>query len=97
GCVLLLDDDDELLDAVSSLIEFVTKAPCLKLHSLEEAQAARERVNECRLALLDIALGAGKASGLDVYRWLEAEGFHGRIVFLTGHALSHPLVKKAAE
>jgi FixJ family two-component response regulator len=97
GSVLLLDDDEELLDAVASLIEFITQAPCLRMRSLEEVQQARDRVLECRLAILDIALGAGGPSGLDVYRWLVHEGFPGQVVFLTGHASSHPLVKSAAE
>ena len=35
-------------------------------------------------------------SGLDAYLWLRKHGFHGRIVFLTGHAGSHPLVVEAS-
>lgn len=97
GNVLLLDDDEQLLEALSSLIEFVTHGECLKLRSLEEAKAACDRVLECRLAILDIALGAGQPSGIDVYRWLGQQGFRGQIVFLSGHGLSHPLVKEAAE
>jgi FixJ family two-component response regulator len=34
-------------------------------------------------------------SGLDSYGWLRKHGFEGRIVFLTGHAASHPLVSEA--
>jgi DNA-binding response OmpR family regulator len=49
------------------------------------------------LAILDINLGAGSPSGLAGYRWLREHEFAGRVVFLTGHARSHPLVAEASE
>jgi FixJ family two-component response regulator len=49
------------------------------------------------LAILDINLGEGQPSGLDAYHWLRESGFEGKIVFLTGHARSHPLVSQARQ
>jgi len=49
----------------------------------------------CDLALIDINLGAGQPSGVEVYRWLRARGFGGRIFFLTGHAMNSPFVAEA--
>ena len=40
-------------------------------------------------------MGPQVPSGLDAYGWLRKHGFDGRIVFLTGHAASHPLVVEA--
>jgi FixJ family two-component response regulator len=44
------------------------------------------------VAILDVNLGPEVPSGLDVAEWLREHHFAGRIVFLTGHARSHPLV-----
>ena len=59
---------------------------------------AREaEVLAARLAFLDINLGAGQPSGLEVQRWLAAKGFTGKTVFMTGHGDGHPLVAKAQQ
>src|SRR5579862_5380074 len=55
----------------------------------------REEALGSRLAILDVNLGPGCPSGLDAHSWLAAEHFSGRIVFLTGHAQSYPLVERA--
>ena len=65
--------------------------------SYEEMVRQKDTVLSCSLALLDVNLGAGVHSGLDALRWLQAQGFPGRAVFLTGHAHSHPLVREAHE
>jgi ActR/RegA family two-component response regulator len=95
SAVLLLDDDDDLLGALKEGIDDEGGWDCLAAHNLSELQALERRVSECRLAILDINLGAGLPSGLDAYRWLRQQRFSGRVVFLTGHARSHPLVQEA--
>ena len=49
----------------------------------------------CDLALIDVNLGADLPNGLDAFAWLRAHDFQGRVVFLTGHARTHPLVERA--
>ncbi len=95
GGVLLIDDDEDLLDALSDLIAAVGGGPVLALGSLDELVAAAPRALGCALAIVDINLGPGAPSGIDVYEWLLAHSFAGRIAFLTGHARNHPLVKRA--
>jgi FixJ family two-component response regulator len=56
----------------------------------EDLLRHREEVLESRLMILDINLGVGVPSGVDAYRWLRAHGFPGTVVFLTGHARTHP-------
>jgi hypothetical protein len=34
-------------------------------------------------------------AGVDAYGWLQEHGFSGPVVFLTGHARSHPWVRRA--
>lgn len=96
GTVLLLDDDEDLRNALSELIALLTGHRCLALASVAELKARREDSLACDIAILDINLGADQPSGLDAYDWLSREHFAGRVAFLTGHAHSHPLVARAA-
>jgi ActR/RegA family two-component response regulator len=57
--------------------------------------AQSEDVLHSHLSILDINLGARQPSGLEAYRWLRERGYEGQIVFLTGHAMTHPLVSEA--
>jgi ActR/RegA family two-component response regulator len=93
--ILLLDDDDDFLASVAELIELVLQRACVPTHSLEEMVALGSRALESSLAILDINLGAEQPSGLDAYVWLRRQQYRGRIVFLTGHARTHPLVHQA--
>ena len=95
GRILLLDDDDDLRDALGDLLALFGVG-CLPLPSLAALMAAELEVLSCRLAILDVNLGDGQPSGVDAYEWLRARAFAGRIVFLTGHAASHPVVANAA-
>jgi DNA-binding NtrC family response regulator len=92
--VFLLDDDEDLRDSLGALISCITRE-CVTAGTLDEAKARASQIFDCQLALLDINLGAGQPSGVDAYRWLRAQGFRGRISFVTGHAASHPLVREA--
>src|SRR5262249_56878703 len=38
---------------------------------------------------------SNQPSGLDAFNWLSTQGFTGNIVFLTGHAQTHPMVQRA--
>jgi CheY-like chemotaxis protein len=92
--VLFLDDDRDLRDVVCELVPLFG-AECIAVGSHAELLAAADRALASDLAILDINLGPGAPSGLDSCRWLRDQDFRGRIVFLTGHASSHPLVEEA--
>jgi ActR/RegA family two-component response regulator len=47
-------------------------------------------------AILDVNLGPGEPSGVDVAAWVRAHHPDARIVFMTGHAPNHPLVRAAS-
>jgi FixJ family two-component response regulator len=93
--VLVLEDDGDLRDILCELLQVVGVEQCVEAASLEQMERQRAQVLECTLAILDINLGASVPSGLDAYHWLRRNGFQGRIIFLTGHARSHPLVSEA--
>ena len=68
---------------------------CVVAHSLEEVKHLESIPRD--LALLDINLGANAPSGVDVHHWLDEHGFHGQIVYLTGHARTSPLVAETLQ
>jgi FixJ family two-component response regulator len=93
--ILILDDDDDLRDSVACIFEMVGCA-CLALSSVAAMVDTRQAVLACEVAILDVNLGEGVPSGIDAYEWLRDQAFGGRIMFLTGHAPSHPLVARAS-
>jgi ActR/RegA family two-component response regulator len=96
GDVLLLDDDDDLLDAVSDLIRVLSGRTVWRCRSYSEMVTLGESALGSSLAILDINLGEGVPTGLDALAWLRERRFGGRVVFLTGHARGYPLVEAAS-
>lgn len=95
GDVLLVDDDEDVLDAIGDLIALVTKRRVRTAHSLAEVERLNGELGRFGVALIDVNLGAGTESGIDVVRWLRSRHFAGRVAFLTGHAVDSPLVRQA--
>jgi DNA-binding response OmpR family regulator len=93
--ILLIDDDEDLLNSLGEFLEVAAGVTCLKARGLEELEGLRDAIG-AEVAIVDVNLGQGVPSGIDVYRWLRKSDFPGKIVFLTGHAKEHPLVKEAA-
>jgi FixJ family two-component response regulator len=93
--VLLVDDDADLRDTMTDLFALRGLGRCLGVGSLAEAKAQAAQVERCSLAILDINLGEGAPSGVDVYDWLVQLGFRGQIVFLTGYGADDPRVEEA--
>ena len=97
AAVFVLEDDDDLRDVLVDLIRRSTGRECLGLRDLEELRQKRAGALGCALGIVDVNLGSDQPSGLDAFAWLRAERFAGRIVFLTGHAMTHPLVERARQ
>lgn len=92
--VVVLEDDAELANIVCDVYRTLG-AKCIPVTSFEALRQAAERVLDADLVLLDINLGSGE-SGVDAWRWLRHGRYAGRVVFLTGHAVTNPQVKSAA-
>ena len=93
--VVFLDDDDDLRGLFAELVENLSGGSCLGVASYRELLSRRVEVLASERAILDVNLGPDEPSGIDAYRWLRGEGFSGPILFLTGHASTHPLVAEA--
>jgi DNA-binding NtrC family response regulator len=95
GHVLVVDDDEDLRQALGDVLVEILDTGWIGVGSFEELVDLGERALTCNVAILDVNLGAGRPTGLDALEWLKHKGFRGRIVFLTGHARSDPLVAAA--
>jgi FixJ family two-component response regulator len=93
--VLFLDDDEDLRTTFTDLVRSIFDRECHGIASHRDLLSLGERALHCGVAILDINLGPQAPSGLESYVWLRGHGFRGRIIFLTGHAATHPLVLKA--
>ncbi len=92
--MLLLDDDADLRETMRDVIRLEGRE-CLGVGTFAELVELGDRIFDSSLAILDINLGPASPSGVDAYQWLRERGFEGRIVFLTGHARTHPRVDEA--
>ena len=95
GFVLYVEDNDDLRELVVELVTDVLQHRCVGVGSYEELVGLGEQALGCSVAILDINLGPNRRSGIDAYTWLRDNGYMGRIVFLTGHASTNPLVVEA--
>jgi FixJ family two-component response regulator len=93
--IVVLDDDEDLRLSLADAIRLFAGLDCVALGSYADLLSQSDDVLGCALAILDVNLGAGMPSGLDAYQWLCDHDYRGQIVFLTGHAWSHPLVAAA--
>jgi DNA-binding NtrC family response regulator len=93
--VLLVDDDDDLLEAMAELVEEFAGRPVVKAHSVAELESVGEAALASDVAIMDINLGPDAPSGLEALHWLLDRHYAGRVVFLTGHAAGFPLVEQA--
>ena len=96
GKIFILDDEIDLVTVMCQLISFSLKTQCICATSFEETKKKEADVLATTACVLDINLGHGRPSGIDVYRWLREKNYRGKIVFLTGHAAEHPVVRAAA-
>jgi DNA-binding NtrC family response regulator len=93
---LIVDDDEDLRETVSDVFALAGVARRVLAASLAEVMQKAEAALASGLAILDVNLGEGQPTGVEVSKWLREHGFGGEIVFLTGHASADPRVAAAA-
>lgn len=77
---------------MGALVEELCSCDWLGAKSLSEIEAHGPAALGCLLALIDMNLGAGEPTGADAYAWLKAQGFCGKIIFVTGREKDDPEV-----
>jgi DNA-binding response OmpR family regulator len=92
--ILICDDDPDIAEVMGEFFQD-HGFECVAAHSFDEVVAHRSEALGCSLAILDVNLGQGKPSGVDVFRWLQRERFAGSVVFLTGHAVTSRILDGA--
>jgi DNA-binding response OmpR family regulator len=90
--ILICDDDPDIAEVMGEFFQD-HGMECVTTHSFDEVVAHRAESLGCSLAILDVNLGFGQPSGIDVFRWLQREHFAGSVVFLTGHAVTSALLE----
>jgi FixJ family two-component response regulator len=93
--IVFLDDNEDLRELITALLKSKLGLECLCFGTVAEFQNHSKDVLPAKLAILDINLGPAAPDGIDAFNWLMDQGFRGRVVFLTGHARTHPQVALA--
>ena len=95
--VLIVDDDEDLGLVLGDVVTYLGGGNSVIARSLEDVQQHADEAVACSLAIIDINLGHGMPTGVDVVHWLRSRSFRGRVVFLTGHASDDPKVITASK
>jgi DNA-binding NtrC family response regulator len=93
--VVFLDDSEDLRALMPLVLEPALGVKCMCFGSLMELEERRDDVLRAKLAILDINLGPNVPDGIDAFNWLVAHGFHGKILFFTGHTRTVQQVEAA--
>ena len=94
--VLFVDDSSDLCEVVEFMCQSLPEVECVCVTSMSAVLERAVQVLQTGLAILDVNLGPGEPSGVEIYRWLKGQNYRGKIVFLSGHARTDPLVEEAA-
>jgi DNA-binding NtrC family response regulator len=94
--VLFVDDCWDLCQVMEVMCQSLPEVECVCVTSMSAVLERAAQVLRTDLAILDVNLGPGEPSGVEIYRWLKGQNYRGKIVFLSGHARTDPLVEEAA-
>ena len=90
--IVFLDDSEDLRELMPALLEPALGVECMCFGSLMELENHSTAVLRAKVAILDVNLGPDAPDGVDAFNWLMNHGFHGDVLFFTGHARNNPQV-----
>jgi FixJ family two-component response regulator len=93
--IAILEDDADLRTLFAELFESSLGVQAITARSVAQLVDQAPAVLHTQLALIDVNLGPDVPDGFDAYDWLREHQYAGRVVFLTGHAESDPLMQRA--
>jgi FixJ family two-component response regulator len=94
--VLFVDDCRDICHVMEVMCQSLPEVECVCVTSMSAVLERAAQVLRTALAILDVNLGPGEPSGVEIYRWLKGQNYRGKIVFLSGHAKTDPQVEEAA-
>jgi DNA-binding NtrC family response regulator len=92
--VLFVDDSSDLRQVMELMCQSLG-VECICVASMSAVQERVAQVLRTDLAILDVNLGPGEPNGIEIYRWLKGQNYHGKIAFLSGYARTDPQVEEA--
>jgi DNA-binding NtrC family response regulator len=95
NAVLFVDDSSDLRQVMELMCQSLG-VECICVASMSAVQERVAQVLRTDLAILDVNLGLGEPSGIEIYRWLKGQDYRGKIVFLSGHTRTDPRVAEAS-
>ena len=95
--VLFVDDCRDICQVMEVMCQSLPEVECVCVTSMSAVLERAAQVLRTDLAVLDVNLGPGEPSGVEIYRWLKGQNYRGKIVFLSGHARTDPVVEEAAK
>jgi FixJ family two-component response regulator len=95
--VLFVDDSDDICQVVEAMCQSLPEVECVCVTSMLAVQERAEQVLRTGVAILDVNLGPGEPSGIEIYRWLKGKNYRGKVVFLSGHVRTDPQVEEAGK
>jgi len=94
--VLFVDDSSDICEIVEVMChQLVPEVECVCARSMSAVEEKAGQALRTALAILDVNLGPGEPSGIEIYQWLKGKEYGGKIVFLSGHARTDPQVEAA--
>jgi DNA-binding NtrC family response regulator len=92
--LLFVDDSSDLREIMELMCQSLG-TECICVPSMSAVLERVAQVLRTDLAILDVNLGLGEPSGIEIYRWLKGQNYRGKIVFLSGHTSTDPQVVEA--
>ena len=92
--VLFVDDSSDLREVMKLMCQSLG-IECVCVPSMSAVLEKVVQVLRTDLAILDVNLGLGEPSGIEIYGWLKGQNYRGKIVFLSGHTRTDPQVAEA--
>jgi FixJ family two-component response regulator len=93
--ILFVDDSCDICQVIEVMCQSLPEVECICVTSMSAVLERTAQVLQTRLAILDVNLGPGEPSGVEIYRWLKGQNYSGKIVFLSGHTRTDPQVVEA--
>ena len=69
--VLIVDDDEMLREMLVEVLQIEGIQKCISADALGSVQKQQKEALSCGLAILDINLGPGEPTGIEVHNWLR--------------------------